>query len=727
MIKYYVCSNIYEYVELIHNYTDHYPVLGLKAGDLLRGYLKKKKLDYSAADFFGEITYNYPINCNVHEGETERLVISLNNDDWYWPAYFHAKLTDSEIFYADKTTAIEEIIRIKKPKFVTLCGSPDNLDTNTISRLHSIQLEKWSTPAEFYYGVLSARDISIFSFVIVKNDIIKKEPAPLPHIILIDRIDFDNENKILKDDLTILPRKAATVKIFEEELAKHDSCVLSMIGHGRDYLIWMSDSIICAKSKDAVISPGRHMPSCMYINECFKDQNRTQLCELNLKHIFLNSCSSLKVDDSIFGREFSLVYTALEGNVVSYLGTPDMIDGKKFSNYLYVAMLKSGYSLGETSGLINRSYADLGLGPELTYYLVGDPTIQVFHEPDCFIVNDSVAINSTLSIDIPNCFLVIINLGEENIIDSFMKGIIRIIVTDSVKQDLYGVLRYFQGRTQLFIFTNGRMKATKLNIDLQKKSMFNYKPIEYLEFFQLMKVTGDTILKNKILAIKELGMNISRDKKDFFFLWSQLGRFYQRYSNLEKKIESVGEDIIYLLNEKTHKKRFSFAEHCIESGLYYESDCNSGECHYCNQPLKLYVYRHPVFSNIVRNFYRCPICGDVFDFFGDTELSIYFRGKSQFEVRETIKQEVVIHNRSEYNECKGFGGVRVVEGEDLQVSYNYPDFKICVPPKTEMSYNVEISFPLETKPHDYWLKANIIVDGNLWNVKRHIFLATISK
>ncbi|MBU3175927.1 hypothetical protein KPL47_06045 [Clostridium estertheticum] len=723
MIEVYKVKNINEYEMMVKNVIEGCVVIGEYAYNDLCGILNMENLEYKYGD--NETILNNThgfINPVIDVTGNSRIIFCLEKDDWYWISYYHAKLTNSEIIIEEDVDRIINKIEVSNYKYVTITGSPQRLTQSVINKIQMYQATKWGSLEEFYFGILTARNIETFSFVIAKNDVYKRYVEEEKSMI-IDRTDFSIEEIIDDDEITILGYKNATVDNLKKYLNKASYNYLSIVGHGRDDIIWMTEGSLCAKSKYQKQNDSEFLPSCAYVNECFRDNMTVMpMWSIKVKHIFACSCFSLKTNEALFGLNYSLLYSALDGNVVSYLGSPNIVDGKSFLNYFYIALLKSGFTLGESSGVVNRTYWDYGFGFESGYFLVGDPTFQPEFNKNPYRVDEIINLNSYQEYNVPESYLIIIKISDNSIVKDFFEGKVRIIVSNDENQKIYGVLRCFTSNTYLYLFSNGKIKAGKVYISVKLDNKFDYSEVENLEYINVLYEKIGQEISNEIKIAKQIALNVCCEKKENFYIFSNTKKLYNRYKKYQDKSDIIQFNITKLLNDLTDSKGFSFGENCISTGLEYKEHSIDLHCNNCGRQLYIFNYAHPMYKGLKRTYYMCPICGYVLDYSGENVIETYFKGNSKFKIGECFNQTLYVKNKSMENKIRGYGGIRFASGQDIGATYDNEIFKIDLAPGEEKEFTSLIKTSDSIKPHSYWLKANLVLGGNVWVIKKDLWL-----
>jgi len=364
---------------------------------------------------------------------------------------------------------------------ITLIGEGEDFTLNLIKKIQSIQLKKAGTLEEFNFGTLFGRDICQLSQNIVYIELLKscKEPAKTKHFI---RTNF-MEPKFKQDEyFTLLNHSCSNIESINNF---KEYTVLSLIGHGRDDIIWLTGSAICGRPKKMEnIKSYKPLPACYYTGECFKPTEIYFPSSFMFDHYFMNACFSLKPSECLYASEFSLIYSFLDGHIASYIGSTCIIEEQENLNALYAACLTSGYSLGDIVYLLNLSYLDYKCGPNSPFFLVGNPafTFINFVEPfDIQLVQlgvHKVKISKTALVRI------VLNHEDINVKELFFKGLLRIQGSHSSQISLY---ISFSKENEFLIFSNQLIPEGEMLIAFNQGKEFGFTPVVYLEQLKIVE------------------------------------------------------------------------------------------------------------------------------------------------------------------------------------------------------------------------------------------------
>jgi len=152
--------------------------------------------------------------------------------------------------------------------------------------------------------------------------------------------------------------------------------ILTIDGHGRECALILPSVNVCARPpRDDRPPKEQHSVACQVGDICFRarwraaDQHSTQT--INARIVFINSCLSLKIEDSPFTHSSSLALSfyrrAAAVVATRWVGTDALVASRTFEQ-----TLTSGRSIGEAVRMANTridtSYVEIG-----RFGLLGDP------------------------------------------------------------------------------------------------------------------------------------------------------------------------------------------------------------------------------------------------------------------------------------------------------------------------------------------------------------------
>jgi hypothetical protein len=154
-------------------------------------------------------------------------------------------------------------------------------------------------------------------------------------------------------------REEATAEQMEPLLAREHTGVASFIAHGRDDVLHLHDTVVCAAGPDRLENPDPHarLPVCAYTGRCFRSEippeRILRSSDLRLDVVFTNACMSWRVGNGLFPHEYLLAHGFLRGAVVAYVGSPNLVTGVVKLNDLFHVACGSGASVGQAASMVN--------------------------------------------------------------------------------------------------------------------------------------------------------------------------------------------------------------------------------------------------------------------------------------------------------------------------------------------------------------------------------------
>lgn len=633
-------------------------------------------------------------------------------------AKLHSILTSQKLYIVECVYDIEKMINGYLQ--ITIIGLPEEIKLEDIFYLQSLRkrLEK-----SFVFSILINRDIYALSELIVRNELSKYVEER--DSIFIDRMDFEGSSN--EQGYKYLNSINSDVQTVLGNMNTSEFDIFSIIGHGRDEFVWLKDGVICGKNQ--IISNNIEMekygkPCCHYTGHCYKhDLKVLPGNKINALHFFINSCYSALIDDSSFGLNYNILYSILTGKAVSYFGSTSAVDGIKALNLYYIALFKSGYSLGMTAAMVNDVYNSYKLGNENGYFLIGDCTYKLKNvvKPTIYELPLN-RLSSDFEIEVaPNSRIIVLKFEGRNILPEYLDFKLRIDVIPSSKEELHMVIHSTKEGSEIHIFSEGPIKSDifKINFSLNKK--LDLSSIQSLyrlagtgvpvnrEFESLLKETSD--FANK------LSKNIKYDR----IALNKVRKLYKKVDNFHNRIKKL--NIIFLLGiqKSINENSFSYEETILENGFYFLRQTPGVEnCFNCQRSTYIDEYTNMIYKNVYLSYTCCPNCGVIKVHENDNTCIVPVIKGPNLLKDNFLENKLEIYNNS--NEEKevyySFSLTRSVENN---ISINKEVECIIIPPymKVEVPIYIEKN---NTIPHVYWLKINLMVNSNLISLKKDIYI-----
>ncbi|WP_250032505.1 hypothetical protein [Paractinoplanes maris] len=134
--------------------------------------------------------------------------------------------------------------------------------------------------------------------------------------------------------------------------------LLSLMAHGRDDVIHLQDTVLCANHVGKLVTTAPpNVPTCAFTGRCCRDDvdfDRILAADrVRADVVFTNSCMGLRVRDGMFPEPYLLAHGFARGAVAGYIGCSSLVSGREKVNLLTRRAMESGLSLGQTVSLLN--------------------------------------------------------------------------------------------------------------------------------------------------------------------------------------------------------------------------------------------------------------------------------------------------------------------------------------------------------------------------------------
>lgn len=254
---------------------------------------------------------------------------------------------------------------------VLYVGDPLELTEGTLLALQRRLADRG--PDDGAFGVVTGRTPTEAA------DLYRRRPTRgSKHGVILRKEDRDVRSP--DDGVTVLNRDSATAENFSS-LVESDLGSLSLMTDGQSIHTYLSDGYVCGfPTTDDVPFEG-NLPRCVENGErnCPLDGELIPADELEVPHVFLNSCASMLPRNSSNGLPVH-VGLGLLSNATSLIGGYRPRTGTVEETALHHALLRSGYTAAERCYLLNRNARSVGL-EAFPYVTFGRPDI-AYGTPD---------------------------------------------------------------------------------------------------------------------------------------------------------------------------------------------------------------------------------------------------------------------------------------------------------------------------------------------------------
>lgn len=243
-------------------------------------------------------------------------------------------------------------------RYVVLVALAHEVSERTLTTIHD-SLWEHRAPAEGgHLGVVVGADLADLSWLVAKGLGLPHRRVPEEEHLRIWPVVKDTPRRygtgawVLEDDA-----KASTVRPL---LLDRYTSAVSLIGHGRDDVFHLNDTVICPIGAHRVDDPEAatsYAPVCAFTGRCYRPEVAGEDIVLSGRiradAVFTNSCMGMRVDEGLYPREYLLAHGFIRGTAAAYLATGHVINGLLKLNDIFHTACGAGRSLGETATIIN--------------------------------------------------------------------------------------------------------------------------------------------------------------------------------------------------------------------------------------------------------------------------------------------------------------------------------------------------------------------------------------
>ncbi len=667
--------------------------------------------------------------------ENQVIVDCCKKAEYKALAAYHAALNGAEVIESSFGDLVQ-VMKNHSYEYYTIVVEPSEITNEVLMEVLILQMEWIEAGKAFYWGILTGRNAEILNALIVKNDIFKTSFSD--EYVLINRTDYNTKDLKQEGNTTTMFYHNASTEVLRKIQEKHPINALSVIGHGRDDVIWMTDGCICGRSKLQGLANEEEkdklsLPLCAHENRCFmREGNIFYAHEVEARHLFVNACKSSKLGGCVFDESFNTAFSFFEGHAITHIGCNATIMGQETSNYYYEAQMRLGINLGRITANLSKMYIDQGMPLSEAYYLLGDPTFcnvssgqsEKFEIDKLQLDGEEKRFEFEVEKDLE---ILEIDLSISNLEKAFF-NLEWQLMGYFTEQRAWGVFhKSGEGKTMLRVFSDYTIKAgEKFTLMLQKRS--DYQPERIFNYSQVLDMGFvDNKLKLPILETKEVASKLfGRYEHDMNILDHVYKDTYKKLDKLFKRVPVLNKLLVDYFVEKTQKTGFCWEEYVSINGMKFKEwnmEQTHGRCSNCNRLLFRKEYYHMYNQQIKRYQYDCPVCGFVREIpVEDENLGISIIGDSHMKLGSTLSQTVVFENKNE-KEYVGCVGIAIVDGKDFMVQYQENVVPFSFGKQEECQVNLSLSIDSMARPHQYWLKFYIVMNGKMAVLKRDIWVS----
>lgn len=583
-----------------------------------------------------------------------------------------------------------------------------------------LQNDSGTENAEFNIGFITARNYWSLLFWI--NKLLVCDKIESNNVVIVNRVDKTSQEMASENGITYIPYMAAS-KDNVIKATKKNTSALTLIGHGRDELIWLTNAILCGKCDNLIQEGEMYTPNCVQNGKCFKEETDVmKVADLNCYNVFINACCSAKMSRAVFGDTYNLMYAFSESNAANYIGTPFLANGCEALNYYYTAMLKANFQMGEIIKLLNRLYNSYEFGEKNSYFLFGDPITSFGDDTNKLRINMEIKEGISEFNITKNIWLIELHF-KGDIFSDFI----------NYKRD---ILIKNQENDKLFchIFYNKKENLTVFHV-------FSVFGIKRGKYYLLNNLRKDIKMEDisELQCWFELGFLDSKLKNYYYESLNSAKNYYQtelfsriRIDNINltnyskrEKITKRRMKLFYDFTEsfinKIHTKGLAFDEACLANGFVVQRrEGIRSQCPYCGSDLYKSTVCNKLF-HIIREHVYCTKCGNILDEPLDSAIEIIFEGNDKYKRKGKHSfVNLKVKNIGD-SSVQGYVGYAIVNGQKEEFVYNKNYTIINLGRAEELTVQCCMYPSKDVVCHNYWLMAVAVINSKIYVIKRDIY------
>lgn len=570
------------------------------------------------------------------------------------------------------------------------------------------------------YGFLSGTHFEIMTFVDLKQRYIIEESDK--DVVVLPSIESPivHNNK----DALILNRQESSYKSIEDVNAR----IFSLTSHGRSDLAFIGQDYLCGKSDwISEFNDQRRgkWPMCMKPPyQCLRtDGYGLRINELRAKHIFINSCGSMALDDSEFGSLFNMSYSAFEGVTESFIGSVRWKDGDINESFLYFYLLRGGYSLGEVVVCLNLalSYSRFERQNDI-FLLVGDPSycinsaIKPIDKQPSLIINDSGG-----PFSLKAQFTQVLFTNKEYL-QAWYEG--KLLISTEATENIYcAAYPLHNENSSGMLITLLAPYAGDFPIQISL-SLRREAPIEFTKALESYRSTCEQLhpaLGMKRFYPQKVTKGIKDDMDNQMINLSSL--YKSMYTNPNKVSKLVTQSNKFLekiknadfltclhLQDTFSRKNFRFSEHYQDKFIILDEETPVHRCYICGKQVVIRQQKAIAVENSYRNEKVCFECGGIEDQ-PDSDINMEIWGGSVVKHHEVVVTLIIKNNSMQ--ERIGYGCISLRNSSRWNLNIEPKAALIKINPLSRAAVTFVISAG-ETPPHKHSLQAAFVVNQKVY-------------
>lgn len=514
----------------------------------------------------------------------------------------------------DYLTKVTSITLVIEPSYMTV--------DNQIKIIEAFQKNNGIKPISVPFGIITGKTYTLTCYMLLKNFWLHENRTDKCHIVL----DGDIEKSIYNNKFISLCKKDGQVSKLLEIANNEWIDTLSMTTGTLDDCTFMPQELICGNNHYKIKCDGYPAPQCEQGYGCLiKNTTIQSAFELPVKTLFLQGCNSSRFINSSFGPNYDIGYAFLESSICTYIASPRIISTDKNNEKLFVGLISSGKTLGESVQILNNVKIYQGYDAPC-HILFGDPCFSFLENEVKYIESDlkegTFKFDTVIS---KNQSLMEISLNSLTYKKYFDERAIRVQL-ESEQNALYFISEKCNGNGINIYLCLEKLVNERISgkIDLDNKIIYIRAHLKRL----IANITKEKFVANGISPDKELEKELySR----IIYLSTELQKhsthtlkeFYKEFENIVSITKKIQFEPIKKILQLIRLNGFNYDAISEKSTKIFDiSYNNDSSCLKCGSKTIAIKKRNSIMNDVERIMHICKNCDNVFEYPGDSVLQV---------------------------------------------------------------------------------------------------------
>lgn len=646
-----------------------------------------------------------------HDAVADDVVVVIGSDDrWVVPAALFAGSLDRALVRIRDWGALPDWVASSRLRSLILVFPSEELNSTDVQCLSGIVsgLARFGGPDSPTIGCLTGRDLSSVSWLVAKC--ISDYPDNGGALMLFPTRADDNYGQP-GAELCVLNGEAC-VNVGIPALQGQDRLpyrVVAVEEHGRSDHVGIRDGIICGD----VLSyfgrnsgPGGMVPQCAYGLGCFKSGPLVPVMGIQARYLFLHTCTSGHLAESIYDPPFLLSHAGVDGLAAGYVGTLRAKANGKWECTLFVQALRAGLTLGQAVGLLNRMQREVDRDTPC-FLLLGDPLARPYPRSEGSAEVMRVEDGSTV---------VRLRTGRAPLVSVALdlpgpngRPVYVTLPDGANTPGMHGWVDIAGSRPMLYLWRYSVPLpetfecAIRTNPPLDSSLPERWEAAQHHYSINRRYGLIPPALEGSMQKTRELARNVGLHLKRSRFTPDAYRECKKASGHLEDLLASIDRKLLRLL-VGTHDRPWPFADN-LEAHFTYAASREAGQCCWCGRPLLQNQIRPLLEPGTERFLYTCLRCGDIALTSADG-LDVWWDGDSVGVVGGKLHHRLRLTNSTDRvtSGCAGLLFSRVYGGR-VKFLPEIRSFQLAPGEQVDLGFTMSVE---DAAPHVYVVQAYIV-------------------